>query len=112
MSAAVSSVVAGMSTAPSFMQASMVSHSSTWLPSISSTRWPRSTPWARSHAASSVDRADICAKVTDSSEPSSPITRSAVRSAVPGVAATTSNQSRAQLNRAGRGGSYVASARS
>jgi len=37
MSAGPTAVVVGTITAPSFMMASIASHSSTWLPSISST---------------------------------------------------------------------------
>ena len=43
-SASASCVVAGMITAPSFIAASVVSHSSTWLPSRTSSRMPRATP--------------------------------------------------------------------
>ena len=51
-----SSVVAGMTTAPSLMQASITSHSGATLPSTSSSRSPRSTPSARSQDASCAER--------------------------------------------------------
>ncbi len=103
MSAFASSVVAGITTTPSFMQASIVSHSSSWLPSISSRRSPRLTPWACSHAASWLERADSSAYVAWVCDPSSSTTHSAVRCPVSSVAAMTSNQSRAQLKCSGRG---------
>ena len=53
-----SSVVAGITTAPSFIAASIVSHSSTWLPSISTIRSPRATPCARSQFATWSERVD------------------------------------------------------
>ena len=52
-----------MITAPSFMQASIDSHSSTWLPSTSSTRMPRLTPWLASQPASREEESDSWAKV-------------------------------------------------
>ncbi len=49
-------VVVGMITAPSFMIASIVSHSSTWLPSMRITASPRATPRADSQAATWSER--------------------------------------------------------
>ena len=46
-----SSGVAGMITAPSFIAARIVSHSSTWLPSMTIMRSPRRTPRSRSQLA-------------------------------------------------------------
>ena len=46
-----------MMTAPSFIAASMTSHSGTMLPSMSSTRSPRRTPSPRSQFATCDDRA-------------------------------------------------------
>ena len=46
-----------MITAPSFIAASMTSHSGTMLPSMSSTRSPRRTPSPRSQLATWFDRA-------------------------------------------------------
>ena len=66
-----------MITAPSFMQASIDSHSSTWLPSTSSTRMPRLTPCAASQPASREELSDSCAKVYRAWLPSSSISRSA-----------------------------------
>jgi hypothetical protein len=43
-SAGPAAVVVGMMTAPSFMMASMDSHSSTWLPSMTMTESPLPTP--------------------------------------------------------------------
>ena len=70
-SAAVSSVVAGITTAPSFIAASSVSHSSTWLPSMRMIRSPRATPRPRSQLATWFDRADSSANVQKASDPSS-----------------------------------------
>jgi hypothetical protein len=96
-SSAVSNVVAGMTTAPSFIAASIVSHSSTWLPSMSRIRWPRWTPRARSHPATRLDRSASSAKLSLVSEPSSSTIHSAGRSGY-SSASTPSNQSSAQLN--------------
>ena len=74
-----SSVVAGMITAPSFMQASMTSQSGTTLPSMRSTASPRRTPWARRKFATWLERRDISAKVSFTS-PASSTTHSAGRS--------------------------------
>ena len=63
-SSAVSSVVAGITTAPSFIAASMTSHSGTTLPSISRMRSPRLTPSARSPLATRLERSDSSAKVS------------------------------------------------
>jgi hypothetical protein len=63
MSLAVSSVVAGMITAPSFMAASSDSHSSAWLPSMSRIRSPRLTPCSCSQLATRLARTDSSAKV-------------------------------------------------
>ncbi|GAA3136613.1 hypothetical protein GCM10020001_068970 [Nonomuraea salmonea] len=60
---AVSSVVAGMMTAPSFIAASSASHSSAWLPSMSRIRSPRRTPCSCSQLATWLERADSSAKV-------------------------------------------------
>ncbi len=60
-SAGCSSVEAGMITAPSFIAASMTSHSGTMLPSISSTWSPRRTPRPRSQLATCEDLADMAA---------------------------------------------------
>ena len=86
------------------MQASTVSHSSAWLPSISSSRSPRSTPAACSQAASWLGPVGHLAVGHATSEPSASTTRSAGRLRVGSVAATWSNQSSAQLNCSGRGG--------
>jgi hypothetical protein len=50
-----------MTTAPSFIAASITSHSGTTLPSISSTRSPRRTPRPRSQFAICADRAAMAA---------------------------------------------------
>ena len=50
-----------MMTAPSFIAASMTSHSGTMLPSISSTWSPRRTPRPRSQFATCADLAAIAA---------------------------------------------------
>ena len=50
-----------MMTAPSFIAASMISHSGTMLPSISSTWSPRRTPRPRSQFATCADLAAIAA---------------------------------------------------
>ncbi len=92
--------MAGMRTARSFIAASTVSHSSAWLPSIRMIRSPARTPWARSQFATLFERADISAKLTRVSEPSSSTMCSAVRSL---SRAMTSNHSSAQLKRSGRG---------
>ena len=84
-----------MMMAPSFDTASIDSHSSTWLPSISITRSPFPTPCCASQAATRSDRSAISAKVTFSSTPSSSTIHRAMRSL---SRAMTSNQSVAQLN--------------
>ena len=53
--------VVGIMGAPSLVHASMVSHSSTWLPSMRITRSPRCTPWPRSHVASWDERRESSA---------------------------------------------------
>jgi hypothetical protein len=56
-------VVVGTITAPRRMIASMDSHSSTWLPSMSRTLSPRVTPCAASRRATWRDRSTISANV-------------------------------------------------
>ncbi len=90
-----------MITAPSFIAARIVSHSSTWLPSITMTRSPRATPCARSQLATWLERAESSANVRRVSEPSGSTIHSARRS--PPSAASTSNQSSAQLKRSSAG---------
>jgi len=75
---------------------SIDSHSSTWLPSMTTTASPFATPWARSHAATRSERRAISSKVTEVVEPSSSTRTSAGRSLPRAIA---SNQSTAQLNR-------------
>ena len=90
----------GMMTAPSLMQASIDSHSSTWLPSMMITRSPRRTPWSRSQLATCAERRDICANETLASDPScSTIHRQGL--SLP--SAIWSNQSIAQLKGTGAG---------
>ena len=96
-----SSVVAGITTAPSFIAASIVSHSSTWLPSISTIRSPRATPCARSQFASWSERVD---QLGERQRPRRPVRlddqqpdRRRCR------ARTPSNQSSAQLNSSSAG---------
>ena len=60
----VSKVDAGITTAPSFIAASITSHSGTTLPSISRMRSPRFTPSARKPLAMRLERSDSSAKVT------------------------------------------------
>jgi len=84
-----------MMTAPSFIAARMVSHSSTWLPSITMTRSPRRTPCCRSQPATRSELADSSANDQRRSVPSSSTIHSA-GSSLP--RAMTSNQSSAQLN--------------
>lgn len=86
--------MAGMTTARSFIAARAVSHSSTWLPSMTRIRSPARTPWARSQFAAWSERADIRAKDTSVRLPSSSTMCRAVRSL---FSAMASNQSRAQL---------------
>ena len=95
-----SSVVAGITTAPSFIAASIVSHSSTWLPSISTIRSPRPTPCARSQFASRSDRVTSSSNVSDRDDPS-PSTTSNPTASFP--RAKPSNQSSAQLNSSSAG---------
>ncbi len=97
-----SSGVHGIITAPSLMQARIVSQSSTWLPSMSTTRSPRATPRPRSQVATWLDRRDICAHETFCSEPSCSTIHSAGSSAR-SPAATWSNQSSPKLNCSNRG---------
>ena len=99
-SARVSSVVDGISTAPSFMAASMISQSAGTFPSISSSRWPRPTPCARRKFATWSERRDSAAKESCVSRPSSPRICSAGRSF---PAAMRSKWSSAQLKRPSRG---------
>jgi hypothetical protein len=83
-----------MITAPSFITARMVSHSSTWLPSITTIRSPRRTPRPRSQVATRSERRDISANENRCSEPSSSTIH---RAGLSLPSAITSNQSRAQL---------------
>ena len=76
-SSGVSSVVAGITTAPSLIAASMVSHSGTSLPSMIRMRSPRLTPCLRSQLATRFERADISAKDSFDSLPSSSMIHSA-----------------------------------
>ena len=76
----VSSVVAGTITAPSFIAASMHSHSGTTLPSISRMRSPRRTPRPRSALATRFERSLNWAKESLVSPPSSSTIHSAGRS--------------------------------
>ena len=92
------SVVAGITTAPSFIAASSVSHSSSWLPSIRMIRSPRPTPLARNQFATRLERDDISANVQYASEPSLSTIHSARRAPRSVSAATLSKWSSAQLN--------------
>src|SRR5450631_4680045 len=103
-SAEVSKVVAGITTTPSLMQASRVSHSSTWLPSISRRRSPLAAPMDDNQDATCEERADISAYVTEWLLPSASTILRAARGPVAGSCATWSNQSRAQLKSADLGG--------
>lgn len=69
-----------MMTPPSFMIASMASHSSTWLFSIRMTGSPLPMPCSTSHAASLSLRVTISPNVNFSSEPSSSTIHKAVAS--------------------------------
>lgn len=84
----------GRMTAPSFMIASIDSHSSSRLPSMSITWSPCSTPTECSQAATSSERQRISSKETFVSEPSSSTIQRAVLSL---PMAISSNQSTAQL---------------
>ena len=94
-SAGPTAVVVGITTAPSLMIASIDSHSSTWLPSITTTLSPGSTPEPRRCAATWSERRASSSKEYDARLPSSSrITR-------PGCwlpRAKASNQSCAKLN--------------
>ena len=57
-SAVETSIVVGTSTAPSLIPASIDSHSSTWLPSMTIMWVPRVTPAARSMFATRFERSD------------------------------------------------------
>ncbi|MDT4865777.1 hypothetical protein FQZ97_1006010 [compost metagenome] len=94
-SSGVSSAVAGISTAPSLMAASIVSHSALSLPSTMSTRSPRCTPCARRKLATWLERCASCANENRSSVPSASTIHSAVASL---PFAMTSKWSSAQLN--------------
>ncbi len=87
-------VEVGRITAPAFMIASIVSHSSTRLPSMSITWSPFRTPSPTSHVATRSERVAISSNVTWRSDPSPATTRSATRSF---PRAIWSNQSTAQL---------------
>ncbi len=89
-------VVVGMITAPSFMIASIVSHSSTWLPSITITASPRATPCRASHAATRSEAVAIWSNVRSVDVPSS---STMTRAGLSLPRATASNQSTAQLKR-------------
>ena len=78
------------------MTPSMQSHSSTWLPSMSSTGSPLPTPRSRSQRPTRSERAAIASKVIRSVEPSSATTTRASASLPRAIA---SNQSTAQQNR-------------
>ena len=78
-SAWVSCVVAGLTTAPSFIAASVISHSGTTFGSMTSMQSPRRTPLARRKFATRLERSLIPAKLSFASEPSSFTTHSAVR---------------------------------
>ena len=95
-SAGPTAVVVGMITAPSFITASIDSHSSTWLPSIRTTGSPFRTPRSPSQPASRSEACDISAKLRSVEEPSSSTITRAGRSLSRAIA---SNQSTAQLNR-------------
>lgn len=94
-------VVVGMMMAPSFIVASMMSHNSSWLPSMTMTGSPRVTPCSASHAPTASERRAISSNVTSCEEPSSSTMTSAFASL---PRATTSNQSCAQLKRSPRSG--------
>ena len=96
-SASVSSVVAGIITAPARMQPSMISHSGTVLPSTISTRSPGCSPASVSQPATWRERSAISAYVSELTSPSSSTMVSAATSGC--STASASNQSRAQLNR-------------
>jgi hypothetical protein len=74
------SVVAGLSTAPSFIVARVISHSGTTLGSIISTRSPRLTPSRRRKLATRLERTRISSNVTFHSAPCSSTIQSAGRS--------------------------------
>ena len=102
-SAAPSIGVDGISTAPSFIVARMVSHSSTWLASMRMIRSPRATPWERSQFATRFDRRVISANEYFPSVPSCSTIHSAGRSAEAGSAPIASKCSSAQLNSSSSG---------
>ena len=90
-----------MSTRPSFIAASIVTHSSGVTPSIIRSRSPRFAPIERRPLASCDDCCESSAKVRVSTV--SPITFSATFWPWSPAANSASNQSSAQLNRSGRG---------
>ena len=94
-SAGPTAVVVGITTAPSRMIASIDSHSSTRLPSITITESPLRTPRPASHADTARERSRSSANVCEVDDPSSSTTTSA-RASFP--SATSSNQSHTQLN--------------
>ncbi|MEY9841385.1 hypothetical protein ABH941_006662 [Streptacidiphilus sp. EB103A] len=106
-------VLAGMTTVPSLIAASITSHRATWLPSSSRIRSPRTTPCARSQAAVRSDRSRSPAKVNTVSRSTVPsASRSTTRRPTAWLSsASTSNQSRAQLkcSPSGRGKARAAS---
>jgi hypothetical protein len=94
-SSAVSSVVAGTTTAPSFIAASMTSHSGATLPSMRRMRSPRLTPRARRPLATRFDRSAISRKVKRAAP--APVMIRAGWSRSGPAASSASNQSSAQL---------------
>jgi hypothetical protein len=94
-SASESSIVAGLSTAPSFIAASISSHSSTRLGSITSRRSPRPIPRLRRKLAARSEATRSSSKLRADSAPDSSTTHSA-RRALP--RARSSKWSSAQLN--------------
>ena len=88
-------VVVGMTTAPSLMIASIDSHSSTWLPSMSTTLVPGTTPSSSSRAATWSERRTSSAKVYSARSPFSCTTTRPRRWS---SRAQVSNQSWTQLN--------------
>ena len=78
-SAAVSSVEAGLTTAPSFMAASVISQSGVVFGSITRMRSPRDSPARRRNDAAREDRSDSSANVERSGGPASGATHRASR---------------------------------
>ncbi len=105
-------MVVGTMTTRSLMQASMNSHSSTWLFSIRMRRSPRRRPCAESQFATRLEAAESSAKVRSVLRPSSSAMISAGTSARAGSWARRSNQSKPKLKCSKRGHSNSARARS